>query len=83
MRIALSSALAISLLGAALLAQLLYVGIAETSQRSAEAGAAMGQHPTVFRSSRDQRQMRSFEALVGLIALKAGPRQAWHPPDAK
>jgi hypothetical protein len=82
MRIALSSALAISLLGAALVAQLLYVGISETSQRSAEAGAATG-HPTVFRSSRDQRQMRSFEALVGLIALKAGPRQAWHPPDAK
>lgn len=83
MRILFSSAVAVSLLGAALLAQLLYLAMPDPSQHSSEADVPTGQHPTVFRSPRDQRQMRSFEALVGLVALKAGPKQAWHPPDAK
>lgn len=83
MRIFLSSALAISLLGAALLAQLLFLDATDTAQRLTEPTAVAGQHATVFRSPRDQRQIRSFEAFVALTALKAGPKQAWHPPETQ
>jgi hypothetical protein len=85
MRVLLSSALALLLATVVLGLSVDFVaflgGDAELAQSAADGGAATPRRATGFNFPRDQRQVRSFEALVMFTTLKAEPRKSWHPGE--
>jgi hypothetical protein len=83
MRVLLGSGLAVilALVGLSLAFDWSALTSAESVPSAAADGAATPRRNAALTYFRDQRQVRSFEALAALITLNAEPRKRWHPDE--